>query len=67
MGFDPTNGASHLGIIKSTTILYWAPIGLLMYEQSIEIGSFFQDSFYEKQTFSQNHIKASFIRNVPIA
>ena len=37
-----TNGASHLGIVESTTVRNWAPVGLLMNEQSIEIGTFIQ-------------------------
>ena len=37
-----SNGASHLGIVKSTTIRNKALVGLLINEQSIEKGAFFQ-------------------------
>ena len=47
-----TNGASYLGIVQSSTIRNFVPVGLLMYEQSFEKKVHFQGFFKP----AQNHI-----------
>ena len=47
---------SMAGFIKCNTIPSWAPIGLLMYEQSIELDAFFQGKIIFLKDLAKNHI-----------
>ena len=43
----------------------WAPVGLLMYEQSIKVGAFFKDFFFKKRRVIEEkrlHISKNMIR-----
>ena len=64
-----TNGESQLGIILSTTIRNWSLVGLLMYEQSIELGAFFfsRKILFFRKTSLKITYKHHLSKNVPIA